>query len=265
MADPIQQFYQNYDEEGRLTASQHGQVEFLTTMRYVEKYLFPGARILEIGAGTGRYSHTLAKAGYSVDAVELVPHNITIFESKTTPNEQITIRQGDARDLTGIADAQYDLTLILGPLYHLFTEADKRKAIEQALRVTKPGGVIFAAYCMSDASILDSGFRRKAFSVADFIEKGWIDRETFQTTSAPELVFELVRTEQIDELISVYPVERLHFVAVNLFTNHMREEVDQMDAETFALYLNYHFSICERKDVLGLSHHGLDVFRKNNG
>ena len=64
-------YYSNYDEEGRLL-SKHGQVEYLTTMRYIEKYLQPGMRILEVGAATGRYSHALAQCGYQVDAVELV-------------------------------------------------------------------------------------------------------------------------------------------------------------------------------------------------
>jgi len=73
--DALREFYENYDEDGRL-ASRHGQVEYLTTMRYVKKYLRPGMRILEIGAATGRYSHTLAREGYEVDAVELLAHNI---------------------------------------------------------------------------------------------------------------------------------------------------------------------------------------------
>ena len=61
-------FYGSYDEDSRL-ASRHGSVEFLTTMRYVEKYLKPGCCILEIGAGTGRYSHALARRGYEVEAL----------------------------------------------------------------------------------------------------------------------------------------------------------------------------------------------------
>ena len=73
-------YYSGYDEEGRLL-SRHGQVEYLTTMRYIEKYLRPGMRILEIGAATGRYSHALAQKGYAVDAVELIQHNIDIFKS----------------------------------------------------------------------------------------------------------------------------------------------------------------------------------------
>lgn len=56
----LEKYYQNYDEEGRL-ASRHGMVEFITTMKYIEKYLQPGMRIMEIGAATGRYSHALAR------------------------------------------------------------------------------------------------------------------------------------------------------------------------------------------------------------
>lgn len=64
-------FYNHYDEDSRL-APRHGMVEFLTTMRYIERFIRPGDRVLEIGAGTGRYSHALARQGYAVDAVELV-------------------------------------------------------------------------------------------------------------------------------------------------------------------------------------------------
>ena len=91
-------FYNSYDEDSRLV-SKHVMVEFLTTMHYIEKYLKPGDRVLEIGAGTGRYSHTLARQGYSVDAVELVEHNIEVFKSNTKENENINIFQGNALDL----------------------------------------------------------------------------------------------------------------------------------------------------------------------
>ena len=76
-------FYKAYDEDSRLQ-SKSGSIEFLTTMRYVERYLKPENRILEIGAGTGQYSHALARRGYVVDAVELVEHNIKVFQKKHT-------------------------------------------------------------------------------------------------------------------------------------------------------------------------------------
>ena len=80
----LTEYYGSYDENSRL-CSQHGSVEFLTTMRYVQKYLKPGMRVLEIGAATGRYSHTLARQGYKVDAEELVQYNIEILSIILSP------------------------------------------------------------------------------------------------------------------------------------------------------------------------------------
>ena len=146
-------FYSNYDEEGRLL-SKHGQVEYLTTMRYIDKYLQPGMRVLEIGAATGRYSHALARQGYQVDAVELIQHNIDIFNTLTQPEENVTIRQGNAMDLSCFADDTFDITLLLGPMYHLFTVEDQLQALKEAIRVTKKGGILFVAYCGNDATMV---------------------------------------------------------------------------------------------------------------
>lgn len=93
-------------------------------MKYVEKYLKPNMRVLEIGAATGRYSHALAQKGYRVDAVELVEHNIEIFKQNTIEGEPVTITQGNAMDLSAFESDTYDITLLLGPMYHLFTRED---------------------------------------------------------------------------------------------------------------------------------------------
>ena len=116
-------FYNNYDEDNRLV-SKHGTVEFLTTMHYIEKYLKPGDRILEIGAGTGRYSHALARQGYTMDAVELVEHNIEVFKRNTSAEENISVMQSNALDLSAFPDNKYDITLLIGPLYHPYNRKD---------------------------------------------------------------------------------------------------------------------------------------------
>ena len=255
-------FYSAYNEDGRLTA-RHGSVEFLTTMRYIEKYLRPGNKVLEIGAGTGRYSHALARKGYAVDAVELVPHHIEIFRKNTLPGEQVTVTQGNALDLSAFADDSYDITLLLGPLYHLYNEEDKRQALREAIRVTKPDGVVFAAYVISDGSLLDVGFMHGKIDVAAYLRDGLLDAETFAAHSQPEHLFELVRKEDIDALMAAFPVRRLHYVATDGLSLLMREAIDNMEPETFALYLKHHFVICERPDAVGLSSHVLDVFQKN--
>jgi len=257
----LMDYYNNKDEEGRL-GTRYGSVEFLTTMRYIQRYLRPNSKIIEIGAGTGRYSHAIARMGNEVDAVELVPRNIDVFSKNTQIDETITITQGNALDLNGFADSAYDITLLLGPLYHLFSQKDKRQAISEAIRVTKQGGVVFAAYCISDGSLLHGGFNKKSFNIMEFIKNGFIDPETFTTRSTPELIFELVRKEDIDELMSVFPTTRLHYVATDGYAVHMKEALEEMDDEMFALYLKYHFTTCERGDMVGLTNHSLDIFEK---
>ena len=258
--DYLKNYYEHYDEDSRLL-SKHGMVEYLTTMHYIEKYLTPDAKILEIGAATGRYSHALAQRGYHVDAVELVEHNIEIFKQNTRPGEPVTITQGNAMDLSGFADNSYDITLLLGPMYHLFTKEDQKKALSEAIRVTKPGGVVFAAYCMGDASILSYGFIRG--EIYNIIEKCMLDPETFETFSNPWDIFELYRKEDVDRLRTQFPVTQLHFVASDGYANHMRSTVDQMEDRMYDLFLKYHLATCERQDLVGYSHHTLDIFRKD--
>lgn len=257
--DYLTNYYERYDEEGRLL-SRHGMIEYITTMKYVEKYLKPGMRIIEIGAATGRYSHALAKKGYQVDAVELVEHNIELFKQNTAPGESVTITQGNAVDLSRFKEDTYDITLLLGPMYHLFTTEDKRKALSEAIRVTKKGGVIFAAYCMGDASVLSYGFIRG--EIDHIIEKCMLNTETFDTFSNPWDIFALYRKEDIDKLRLAFHVTQLHFIASDGYTNHMRETVDNMDDRMYELYVKYHLATCERPDMIGYSHHTLDIFKK---
>lgn len=254
-------FYDHYNEDGRL-AVPHGSVEFLTTMRYIEKYLRPGSRVLEIGAGTGRYSHALARRGYAVDAVELVPRQVKLFRQNTRPGETVSVALGNALDLSAFPADAYDITLLLGPLYHLYSVPDKRQALREAIRVTKPGGVVFAAYVISDGCLLDEGFHRGNVNVAQYVAEGLLDGRTFAAHSQPKDLFELVRKEEIDALMAPFPVTRLHYVAADGCALFMREAVDAMDAAAFALYLQYHFATCERSDLWGVTSHALDIFRK---
>lgn len=258
--DILNEFYTGHCDEDARLRSRHGMVEFLTTMRYIEKYLKPGDRVLEIGAGTGRYSHALARRGYAVDAVELVGHNIGVFQQNTRPGEPVTIRQGNALDLSDFGDDTYDITLLLGPMYHLFTAEDQRRALVEALRVTRPGGVLFAAYCGSDATAIQFCFGRGMFKEPRY--QALADTVTFKLASTPAEIFALFRREDIDALMDGLPAERLHFVGADMATGYMADTIEQMDDELYELYLRYHFATCERADLVGASNHFLDVARK---
>ena len=84
----------------------------------------------------------------------------------------------------------------------------------------------------------------------------------FHAISKPELVFELYRKEDVDRIMSGFDVYRLHYVGADMLSNCFDEAFDEMTDEEFNLYMKYHYAICEREDMIGLSFHMLDIFRK---
>lgn len=256
----LEQYYNNYDEEGRLF-SRHGQVEYLTTMKHISACLsgITEPKLLEVGAGTGRYSVTLAKQGYQVTAVELVAHNLEILRSKLDGTEPILALQGNALDLSAFPDASFDLTMLLGPMYHLYTKTDKLQALSEAVRVTKPGGYILVAYCMNDPTVVQYVFGRN--KLREVMELHMLTPD-WHCVSKPKDLFEMVRTEEIAALDAEFPVERVKLIATDGATNYNREYIDAMDDATFEKWMEYHFAVCERQDLIGASHHTLDILRK---
>ena len=256
MKENLERYYAVFDEERRLL-SQSGQVEYLTTMKYIRESLEGNKdkRILEIGAGTGRYCITLAQEGYQVDAIELTEHNLQILKSKLTSEEKLHVVQGDALDLSGYKDSTFDLTLILGPLYHLGNKEDKRRVLQEALRVTKEQGIVMAAYCLNDAVVIQERFVRKNLLDKDVDNK-------FHCIYNPEEMFSVVRVEEIYELTGDLPVERAKIIATDGMTGYLKELIDRMDTKSFSEWMEYHFTICERLDLIGISNHCLDILQK---
>lgn len=258
--DYLKEYYERYDEEGRLL-SRHGQVEYRTTMKYIHDCLrrADGKAVLEIGAGTGRYSVALAREGFTVTAVELLRHNLDQLAKKLDGTEPITLLQGSALDLSAFPDGSFDVTLLLGPMYHLYTRDDRLRALREAVRVTKRGGYILAAYCMNDPTVVQYVFGQG--HVREILDAHMLT-DDWHCISEPKDLFAMVRTEEIASLDAEVPVERLALVAADGATNYMRETVDAMDDETFGRWMAYHLSVCERQDLIGASHHTLDILRK---
>ena len=121
----INQFYTGYNEDYRLFKSRHGQMEYFTTMHYIHKVLPQAGEVLEIGAGTGRYSIALAKEGHRVTAVELAERNLALLRQNAKGLDNLAAIRGDAIDLSFLPENSFDLTLVFGPLYHLYEREDQ--------------------------------------------------------------------------------------------------------------------------------------------
>ena len=264
----LELYYNKFNEEKRLN-SRHGQVEFRVSMKYIHQMLdlIAGEReipedgkyeikILDIGAGTGRYSVPLAEEGYDVTAVELVKHNLGILKSK---GSSVKAYQGNALKLKRFADETFDLTLLFGPMYHLFGQDDKMQALREAKRVTKRGGIIMVAYCMNEYGVLTYAFKER--HILECVEEKRLT-DDFKTISGMENLYDYMRVEEIDRLVQEAKLTRIKLLSPDGPANYMRPFLNQLTEEEFEHFVQYQMATCERPDLIGAGAHTLDILRR---
>ena len=206
----LEKYYNKFNEEHRLD-TRHGTVEFTTTLKYIHDFIPADKKIsiLDVGAGTGKYSVALSREGHTVTAVELVKRNLDVLEAK---HEKVNCWQGNAMDLHFLKDATFDITLLFGPLYHLHTKEEMLTAFSEAKRVTKKGGYIFAAYVMNDYSIITYCFKQN--HALEVVQNKKIT-DDWHTIASEDELYTYLRLEDIDELNRQTGLQRVKIFAAD--------------------------------------------------
>ena len=257
----VKTYYNNSTEDDRLRFRKSHRIEYITTMHYIKKFAKKGCKILEVGAGTGVYSVELAKMGYDVTAVELVESNVEVLKKNAEGIKNIRCLQGDALDLSRFNDKEFDIVLNLGPMYHLYTAKDKKKAISESLRVCKNSGICMFAYLTHSSIFWSYGIIKKHIKElsCNMTSKGVIK-------DIPEEIFCSYYNEDFNKQFEKTKSRHIVSVATDGLAQLMREYMNREDftEEEYELFIKWHLSTCERLDHQGLSSHMLYICQKTN-
>ncbi|MCR5330821.1 MAG: class I SAM-dependent methyltransferase [Lachnospiraceae bacterium] len=254
----VSEFYGKYDEDTRLERSRRGQLEYFTTMEYIHRYAGRDSKILEIGAGTGRYSVALAKEGMDVTAVELTEGNLAVLRRNSEGIDNIRSFQGDAIHLERFADNTFDVTLVFGPMYHLYETGDVNRAIDEAVRVTKPGGVMIFAFI----SVY-------AIMYANYLSGNWAAGEEenftkdYKTKHFKEQLFTGYDVVEFEDLFKDKKTEWITTAGTDGILEPIQENEDfSFTDEDFEAFKKWYLACAEKRELLGYTNHLIYLCRK---
>lgn len=249
-------FYENEGkEELRLAENGFHYLERLTASHYLNQLLKPNSRILDSCAGSGVYALFLAEQGHKVIAGDIVPRNVELIKQAQQQNHSLEdVYCGDALDLSRFASESFDAVLCMGALYHLDEEKDRKRVIEESMRLLRPGGLLFCTYMNRYAVILNNtiGSVENIHEILSFSREG------------KEGIFYASTPEESQTLLTDLNLEIINHVALDGISNFLYATAGRIDEEGLKRWYDYHFSVCEVPSLLGYSYHNLLVGRKKS-
>ena len=258
--------YYNSDPEKEHQRLENHQLEYDLTWRFFEEYLPPQGHLLEIGAATGRYTLELAKRGYRITAVDLSEVNIAFCRQlliEAGLEEKVQLIIGDARYLTEVPKKTFNAVLLMGPLYHLIEESDRKIAVQEAFNRLKAGGVIFSAF-ISRYGIWGDVLK----NIQDWIEEK-TDVRAYLTVgkapdSSPRIGFRpyLTTVTEIAPLHESVGFKTIKVVGVEPGISADDESYNQLEGEQRKLWLDLLYEISDEPSSIGASRHLLYIGRK---
>ncbi len=239
------------------------QLEYDITWRYLEKYLPSNGSILEVGAATGRYTLELARRGYRVTAVDLSNKEIEINQQQITEanlEQQVKFIIADARNLQKVQTEKFDAALLMGPLYHLVVEEDRKQAIMEVFERLKPSGVIFSAF-ISRYGILGDLIKNIPHWIENQTEVRSIIEDGIDPPEHPRGGFRgyFAEVPEIAPLHEEIGFKTLAVAGVEPAISADDESYNKLQGKQRELWLDLLFEISQEKPSVGASRHLLYI------
>lgn len=238
--------------------------EFEINKHFIDRYIHPGDRVLDVGGGPGRYSLHLAQRGVDVTLYDLSEGNVA-FAADRAGEMGVPLKTvcADARFVDEKTQGLFDAILLMGPLYHLLREEDRVMAVEACLRRLRPGGVLFVAYISVVAGMIFA-----AREVPDSIL--WEGEEAFYNCIKSERDFAgpafthafMIYPTHVLPFMRRFPLETLHLVGSEGISAPFHDKLMAQPPEVTERWLDLALSLCEREETLSFSEHLLYIGRK---
>lgn len=256
----IEEWYdEKYDEWERLD---HHKIEFDITKRYLDEHIIgEKLEIFDIGGGPGRYSIYLAEKGHKVSLLDLSKRNIEIAKGKSKEKELLleAYIHGNALELESY-EQRYDVILLMGPLYHLVNENDRKTVVEGALRLLKPSGIIVASFISNYAPIIDylKGLHQidSTEELLGYLKDGRSGGEKGFTVAY------FTSHEEAKELMNGFGLEEIIFAGVENILASKEKEINILDESEYRKWLDICYKLSQDKNLMGTSEHFLYIGRK---
>jgi len=254
--------YYNADVETEWTRIAN-RPEFLLTNRMFNRYIKAGDTVLDIGGGPGRYSLELAKKGCDVTLFDLSPEN-TKFGAKQAELQGMALKTvtGDARLVDELVSGQFDHILLMGPMYHLLEEPDRIKAVNAALKLLKPSGIIYVSFINMIAGIIYyAKYAPEAIIIPNETEyqERLLAQKSYSGDAFTKAFF--IAQSEILPFMSQFPLEKLHLFGQEGILSPNESNIMSQPPEVINAWLDLCEQLWDREDVLSWAEHLMYVGR----
>ncbi|MCL2498066.1 MAG: class I SAM-dependent methyltransferase [Symbiobacteriaceae bacterium] len=264
----VREFYDN--NAARELARLANRPEFIITCRMLDRYIQPGDRVLDIGGGPGRYSLYYAAKDCSVTLLDLSPACVELAQEQAAA-QGLSLQgiAGDARLADELLTEQFDHVLLMGPLYHLLEEKERSKAVAAALKLLKPGGILYVSFISVNAGIIyyltdapqDIGLTASNKNEMAFLNR-FLAGASIAGTAFTEAFF--IAPGEILPFMERFPLEKLHLFGQESLLSLNEAGVMAQSPEVIATWLDIALKVCEREDLLSWSQHLMYIGRKKD-
>lgn len=256
----IENWYdEKYDEWDRL---ERHKIEFDITKRYLDEYIIgKDLEIFDIGGGPGRYSIYLADKGHRVSLLDLSNRNIEVAKEKSKERniELDAYIHGNALEL-GEYEQKYDVILLMGPLYHLVKEFDRKAVVEGALRLLKPNGIIVASFISNYAPIQDYLKGLHTMESVDELLVYLKDGENIEEKGFTTAYF--TDYKEAKNLMNSCGLTEMVFAGVENILGSKEIEINMLEDNEYKKWLEMCYQLGQDENLMGTSEHFLYIGRK---